>query len=342
MAPAPPSGLPDPADLITSLLAAHSAQQGTPLDALLAEFAVMSTRPNETISSKLIGLLEAAARALKDDGLGFHLATQADLRQLGLIQYLLTSAATLGDALSIATRIGPAVFEAIMLRLERSSDAVALRFEYEGAERHRDRHLIEFWATILMRSLRQAAESDVTPVQAGFTHRREDPPEEMTRVFGPRLTFAAAIDGLVFDPRTLDLPLAGADAFLHDVLVHQLDAVIAARDPVPAPFRIRIENAISPRLPQGGVSIGVVAKELGMSVRTLSRRLAEEKTSFSKVLAGVRTDLALTYIEDPLLPMSRIAWLLGYKDASAFIVAFRRWTGMSPSEARARRQRTFA
>ncbi|TFZ55089.1 AraC family transcriptional regulator, partial [Methylorubrum sp. Q1] len=87
--------------------------------------------------------------------------------------------------------------------------------------------------------------------------------------------------------------------------------------------------------------ISRIAQTLGTSQRTLSRRLTEEGLSFESVLEEMRRDLALRYLRDTRLSISRIAWLLGFREATAFTHAFRRWTGRSPTEARVERDRAL-
>ena len=100
------------------------------------------------------------------------------------------------------------------------------------------------------------------------------------------------------------------------------------------PFRITVENTIAPLLPHGQAQAHVIAKKLGMSERSLARRLAEEGLTFKEVLQQLKASLANRYLEDERIPITRIAWLLGFEEASSFSHACRRWTGKSPRELR--------
>jgi AraC-like DNA-binding protein len=62
----------------------------------------------------------------------------------------------------------------------------------------------------------------------------------------------------------------------------------------------------------------------------LSRKLGEEGTSFAEILDQFRAALAKRYLGDESLPVSEIAWLLGYGEVSSLTHAFKRWTGMTP------------
>jgi AraC-like DNA-binding protein len=97
---------------------------------------------------------------------------------------------------------------------------------------------------------------------------------------------------------------------------------------------VRVENAIVPLLPHGQASMQQVCTKLGVGRRTLARRLGSEHCSFLEVLDNLRFKLATRYLDEHDLPVSEVAWLLGYADTSAFDHAFRRWTGKAPSRTR--------
>ena len=71
-----------------------------------------------------------------------------------------------------------------------------------------------------------------------------------------------------------------------------------------------------------------------MSERTLARKLSDEGLNFTEILQHLRRDLAVRYLNDRKLHVSKIAWLLGFQEVSAFTHAFKRWTGKTPSEMR--------
>jgi AraC-like DNA-binding protein len=99
-------------------------------------------------------------------------------------------------------------------------------------------------------------------------------------------------------------------------------------------WRLSVENAIAPLLPHGRAGMAEVAQRLGVTKRTLARRLASEGRTFGEVLDGLRFDLATHYLHEKKLPISEVAWLLGYQETSAFDHAFKRWTGKTPSQTR--------
>ncbi|MGB8756162.1 MAG: helix-turn-helix transcriptional regulator, partial [Pseudolabrys sp.] len=128
-----------------------------------------------------------------------------------------------------------------------------------------------------------------------------------------------------------------ADPALNKLLIKYCEEARSLRHACPGTFRVGLENAIVPLLPHGKARVDEVARRLGMSTRTLARRVASEGLTFAGVLSELRADLAKRYLREEALPISQIAWLLGYQEVSAFTHAFKRWTGKPPSEARSQK-----
>jgi AraC-like DNA-binding protein len=282
-----------------------------------------------------IQFLNVAANALGDEFLGFHLAQLPDLREVGLLFYVAASSETLGDALQRAARYSSIVNEGVSLKRLEGGD-IRMVFEYVGVARHSDRHQMEFLMTALIRLCRQLTGQRVTPSRVRITHRRSNQGgPELAAYFGRNITFGARADELTFVERIKDMTVTGADPYLNELLVANCEQALAHRRTNRGAFRAAVENAIVPLLPHGKVRAPQIASRLGLSQRTSARRLALEGVTFSEVLESLRGDLARQYLSDPDLSISRIAWLLGYREVSAFTHAFKRWSGKTPREARA-------
>jgi len=95
-----------------------------------------------------------------------------------------------------------------------------------------------------------------------------------------------------------------------------------------------VKSKLVEMMPKGQITEEMIAKELNMSLRTLQRKLSEERTSFSEIYKMIRQEMANEYIQDSQMSMTEIAYLLGFSEQANFTRAFRRWYGASPSEYR--------
>jgi AraC-like DNA-binding protein len=147
--------------------------------------------------------------------------------------------------------------------------------------------------------------------------------------------FGGESDAFALNADARELPLIHSDPFLNDLLMKYCETALAHRRGDTSQLRTRVENAISPILPHGRVLAQDIARTLGMSERTLARKLSDEGLNFNEILQHLRQDLAVRYLAEGKLQVSKIAWLLGFRDVSAFTHAFKRWTGTTPRQMRA-------
>jgi AraC-like DNA-binding protein len=323
---------------IARLASACAQRAGIDLKPLLKKAGLTDEQINDPRARFAVELqiqfLNVVANALGDEFLGFHLAQSVDLRELGLLFYVAASSETLGDALQRAARYSSTVNEGLSLKYLKGGD-IRMVFEYVGVARHSDRHQIEFLMTALIRVCRQLTGLPLTPSRVRIMHRRRNQGgSEFAEYFGRNINFGARADELTFVETIDDLTITSADPYLNELLVANGEQALSRRRAKRGAFRTAVENAIVPLLPHGKVRASQIATRLGLSQRTAARRLALEGLTFSKVLESLRGDLARQYLSDPDLSISRIAWLLGYQEVSAFTHAFRRWSGKTPREAR--------
>jgi AraC-like DNA-binding protein len=193
---------------------------------------------------------------------------------------------------------------------------------------------MECLMTFLLRVFRHTTGQQLVPERVSMMHVRPTIAPELAHFFGGRVAFGSDFDEIVLPSGAGDLHLVNADPYLNKIIVKDCEAVLAERRSNAGPFRIRVENAIAPLLPHASARASVIAQALGMSERTMGRKLAQEGSSFTEILQQLRSEMAVRYVEDPSLPISRIAWLLGFEEVSSFSNAFKRWTGKSPRRMR--------
>jgi AraC-like DNA-binding protein len=322
---------------LSRLAIARLQSAGVPVAALLRRAGLtpeVIADPEERLSVRSqIKFLDEAAIALKDDCLGFTLARDHDPRQIGLLYYVMASSQTLGDGLKRVARYSQITNEAVVVRYQEGNRLI-IGLSYSGVPRHSDRHQIEFCMFGVLRVCRMLTGQKLVPQHFWIAHHRSGGNPEMARFVGTKVEFGADTDEFALNIDARALPLIHSDPYLNDLLLKYCEAALADRRGDTSQLRTRVENAISSLLPHGRVLVEDVARSLGMSERTLARKLSDEGLNFTEILQELRRDLAVRYLDDRKLHVSKIAWLLGFHEVSAFTHAFKRWTGKTPSQIR--------
>ncbi len=283
---------------------------------------------------KQIRILELAAEELQDGLLGFHLARNFDLREIGLVYYVIASSERLADALLNVRRYCTINDEGVRLNVKLDNRTVAIALDYADVDRRSDRHQMEFWLATLVRICRQVTDTRLAPRHLRIRHRRDGAAVEMRSFFGCDVEFGAARDEIILPASAASLRIVGSDNYLNNLLLRYAEEALAKRPQERASLRSAVERVLPQLLPHAKASASNVAQKLALSTRTLSRKLRDEGVTFTEVLDETRIALAKRYLAERDLQVSEIAWLLGYAEVSSFTHAFKRWTGKTPRQFR--------
>ncbi len=165
--------------------------------------------------------------------------------------------------------------------------------------------------------------------------------DEHRRYFGCDIHYGAPRNSLVLKAADLDRPFPGHNPELLDMLTPSLAAAMGelqARSSIPAQVKVILKRLLA----SGRPDLAEVAHELGMSERTLQRRITYEGTTFRELLVEARQELGRQLLADPATDLDEVACLLGYQDTSSFYRAFRDWEGITPNRWRELNRRPAA
>ena len=271
---------------------------------------------------------------MDDNAFGLHLAEKVNPREAGMLFYVATSANNLSEALALFARYSRIVNETLRVKLARELDGVIAEVEFAGLPKQASRQLTEFGVAITVKAMREVAGRRVRPAHLSFVHARNSNVNEFERFFACPVEFAAPRDEIRFTNKTLAAALVTEDRHLLETLRPICDEAAKERNTVAGTLRAAVEHEVQKLLADGKAERRAIAARLAMSARTLSRRLADEGTTYEEVVDHLRRSLALQYVTEGSIQLSQIAWLLGYEGPASFNHAFRRWTGRSPSKAR--------
>ena len=181
------------------------------------------------------------------------------------------------------------------------------------------------------------------PVLAlAFPHAAPSPElrDAIDQRLGLRVVYDAPVTSATVPAALLQEPIPSADPTLFPMLEQHAAQQLALREralraaSAQDALAMQVQRCIAESLAIDGARLGDVAAALGMSARTLQRRLAEAGTPFQGLLDATRRELARQYLRDPGLSLTEIAFLLGYAEQSSFNHACRGWWGEAPGRLR--------
>ncbi len=281
-------------------------------------------------------LFDLAARALDDPCFVLKLSCSVDPREFGAVVYMGTCSKTLGDSLLNLKQYIRVVTGAWNMEIVMQGENVALEFIPDKSDFFDYQPATEWFVANLIHCYQFFIARDLPPREVHFVTRPASQKHiaDYEKLLGCEVRFGQRNCQVIISRDLLEHPTRNPDDRLLGILKSHCDQLLREHELVQSVFLRDIRKRIINRLPGGDAKAKSIAKEMGMTERTMSRRLTEEDTSFSEILETLRYNLAMIYIQDKNLSLKQISYLLGYGNQSAFSVAFRRWRGCTPNKAR--------
>ncbi|TNC24639.1 AraC family transcriptional regulator [Amycolatopsis alkalitolerans] len=313
------------------LLTRFAGERGLGMDEVLAGSGLTPARLQDSAAEvearQELGVVRNLAAALPDAGLAlgreYHAAT------FGIFGFAFLSSPTVRDAVNLAFRYLDLSFAFSMPRAVVAGDRVQMELDDTALPDDVARFLVERDLAAIHTMLAELLPTPVPLLSLNLRYPEPSTVEEYTAIFGVRPRFAQPGNVGTFDATFLDAPLPLANPQTVALCESQCRTLVSQRR-----SRAGIADEVRARLTRFGALAGgmpAVARELGMSTRTLRRKLDESGTSFRTLLDEVRMALAEEMLTTGALSIEDVAIRLGYAEASSFIHAFKRWKGTTPA-----------
>ncbi|PYB69809.1 MULTISPECIES: AraC family transcriptional regulator [Rhizobium] len=278
---------------------------------------------------------EAILRALQmaeGRALGLETGFRQKINSVGLVGYAMLTAPTVGEAVKLGLQFQKDTGSMLEFDTRASTDGVAVT----AASRFHEPGIYTFlveeaFANFMSIGIALIGEN-FKPLRIELAYPAPVHAAAYHEIFGCDIRFGCVENVFFFDPALYKLPLATADPFSHRQLCEFI-AYHRTRSREAAEITESVERVLRQKL-QERISISKIAKALGMSERTLRRRLAESSVSFQGLLDDLRKNRALELLANPHMSVEQIAFNVGFTDPHNFRRAFRRWTGTTPGALR--------
>jgi AraC-like DNA-binding protein len=276
-----------------------------------------------------VQLFERARRLTREPAVGIMLGLAMRASAHGYLGFAAMTAATLREALETAARFVPTRTNALTLSLHVTGSRASVVIE-ERAPFGAARDAILFWVAIGIWQIGNALTGREIEGTVDFAFERPAYFDRFSDV-APEVRFSQPVTQLLFDAKYLDLPLTMSDPVSRQLAYSELERSLGAigegthDDVVPRVRKLILRT-------EGGIrSLEDVASAMGVSPRTLKRRLAAARVTYSDLLEEERREMAFLLLRTPESSIDGVAERLGYSDSSNFRRAFQRWTGVSPA-----------
>lgn len=302
-----------------------------PLARLLAEHQIAPARLEHSDyrvpAEQALPLLQALLAQTADPGLGMRLGRQLHLRTHGFLGYAILSSASMGDAIDLLIRYLRTRTTLFELRLFREHEQAVIQIDENLGLGAMQPLMMDALVTLMLVCGEQVSGLPFRG-EVRLSYARQPHHDHWPELRHSQLLFESAFNQIRFPRQALRLPIQAPDPQLRQMALQQCEQEMAGlQDPVGLIARVR--EQLRQRLPQGVTAVDV-AQTLGMSERTLRRRLTELGTSYQLLIEQLRRGRAVELLHRGDRSVEAIAAELGYDDPSNFSRAFRRWTGRSP------------
>lgn len=312
---------------------ARGVKAGALCEAVNFDPSVLEDPDSRMPFAQLVALYEKAAELTGDHNFGLHIGESVDLSAFDVVGYCALNSPTLGAAFARVARYHSIWTDGALFTLETADDTSAIVYRYSDPsilEHRQDSEMTLATVTTLCRNI---ATPDFTPATVEFQHAAPADLSEHRRLFNCPVKFGAPANRLFFPRSFLSMPIAKADASLCALLDRHAEELLTKYPPRDLLID-RVRTVIADEFRGGEPSLERIADHLGLTPRTLQRKLQELGTSYNDVLDQMRRQLAMRYLREPQMAICEVAYLLGFSESSSFHRAFKRWTGLTPKEFR--------
>jgi AraC-like DNA-binding protein len=272
-------------------------------------------------------LLDRALAQVGDPAFGLTAGARVRPELFGALGFAAMAAPTFGEALRRIARYqsmcSPDRFTVVP-----DGDATALQITMAPPEGRTTRMRVDAQLSFVLAFGRRLTQAPIQPRRVSLRGPTPSYKDRYAAVFGCPISFDRPIDEIVFAASDLALPLISRSPELADLFGDRADQLLAASGRDDAVEQVR--GALRRLLRGDAPTLGVVARSLGQSERSLQRRLAEEGASFAELLDGVRREIALDRIAHSDIDLSELAFVLGFSTPGSLHRAFKRWVQMTP------------
>ena len=301
------------------------------------------TRDVRITAQQMEGLWRNLSHLSHDSLFGLHFGESMQLAALGVVGQIVQTSNNVSEALTNAGALIGLITDQFSMHLEhgKKSFVIHLLNDPKKAEAFpfTFRHMADYLMAFIVHELDGLLLKKIQPLSVGFPYPIKES-YEYARVFRCPVHQNQQDFCIELSNRYLSQSIISANYTLQNHLLQKVNGLLKTGNK-DGSLQSRIFNYLLTNSYLYAMSLEAVAANFNISPRTLQRKLKEEGVSFLQIVDDVRKKLAIQYLASGNYPVKDVAYILGYNEQSAFIRAFKRWTGCTPLEYVKKQQTAF-
>lgn len=277
-------------------------------------------------------VLEQAARISQCDNFGLYFGNQFQPKSLGLIGYIALCSSTLENALQNLTSHFHLHQKDTLCQMIVKDQLIQINYQVQHGAILSRRQDAELTIGMFMNIIREVLGSRYSPRAIHFEHPKPEFWQEHSKLFNAPVYFDHPCNSILLHKADLQIKMSQSDPLLLTMMIELLTRLNS--DHYQQSLIDQVRAHIQLDLVNGEPNLEKVANDLKLTSCGLSRKLKNDHITFTQLIDQVRHELARNYINQKNLPISEVAFLLGYSEVSAFSRAFKRWFGCTPRQVR--------
>ncbi len=278
-----------------------------------------------------IQLWQISLEQTANSALGLELGADMNYERMGVVGNIAMYSKTIRDSADIIARFGRLLNESEMMNIKEEGDWVTMTYQITDPR--------YFMVSCIERSIASTVTlyrhlfGDRFKIrEIRFQHKEPEYKSLYDKILQAPIHFSQPDNAVVVNRGFLDIKNPDAHDYLKSVLTQHAEKLLEKLG-THNRFRDKVQLFIMEELHKGALSIEKISSKMNMSRQTLYRNLKKENTSFHDLHDEIRKNLAEVYLKQPqTFSITEVTFLLGFSEPSAFHHAFKRWTGIGPSD----------
>lgn len=300
----------------------------------IGEKALTSNSKNEITAHQMESVWKNLLHLSNDALFGLHFGESMQLAALGVVGQIIQTSRTVGEALTVAGNLTQLLTSMFTMRIEHRKETFRIFLITDEKQVKAFpvtfRQMADYLMVFIIHELDGLLLKRIAPLDVSFSYPLPNH-DEYGRVMRCQVDRVHKHLSLEFKRSYLDEPIISANYDVHHQLLNKIRHLLPDSSEANT-YRARIFNYLLTNSYLYDSSLQSTAANFNVSTRTLQRKLQEEGVSFFQIVEDVKRNLAVLYLSSGKSSVKDVAYLLGYKEQSALIRAFKRWTGQTPTD----------